>query len=242
MVTPGGPLGRGGPLRTLVVSDLHFGTHAGTDVLRDRRRAGAVAGGARAAVTASSCSATCSSCATGRCTRRWPPPASRWARSARARARGRGRPARRQPRPLPGAPVEPAARRRRPAARAGARDGGRLAGRGPARRPWRRCSRPRGCARPIRGCGCAPDVWASHGHYLDVHMTVPSIERLGAGVMRRIVSAPGARIRRSRPPPPPRTTRRSSRPSTPGCTRWPRARRRGADAGCRAGRCGAGRR
>jgi hypothetical protein len=34
------------------------------------------------------------------------------------------------------------------------------------------------------------DVWASHGHYLDVHMTVPSIERLGAGVMRRVVSAP----------------------------------------------------
>jgi hypothetical protein len=34
------------------------------------------------------------------------------------------------------------------------------------------------------------DVWASHGHYLDVHMTVPSIERLGAGVMRRVVSSP----------------------------------------------------
>lgn len=36
------------------------------------------------------------------------------------------------------------------------------------------------------------DVWATHGHYLDIHLTVPSIERLGAGVMRRIVSAPGA--------------------------------------------------
>jgi hypothetical protein len=34
------------------------------------------------------------------------------------------------------------------------------------------------------------DVWATHGHYLDVHMTVPSIERLGAGVMRRVVNAP----------------------------------------------------
>jgi hypothetical protein len=34
------------------------------------------------------------------------------------------------------------------------------------------------------------DVWATHGHYLDVHMTVPSIERLGAGAMRRIVSPP----------------------------------------------------
>jgi hypothetical protein len=37
-----------------------------------------------------------------------------------------------------------------------------------------------------------PDVWATHGHYLDVHMTVPSIERLGAGAMRRIVGAAGS--------------------------------------------------
>jgi Calcineurin-like phosphoesterase len=36
------------------------------------------------------------------------------------------------------------------------------------------------------------DVWATHGHYLDVHMTVPSVERLGAGVMRRIVASAGA--------------------------------------------------
>jgi hypothetical protein len=36
------------------------------------------------------------------------------------------------------------------------------------------------------------DVWATHGHYLDIHMTVPSIERLGAGAMRRIVAAPHA--------------------------------------------------
>jgi hypothetical protein len=42
------------------------------------------------------------------------------------------------------------------------------------------------------GVWLRPDVWATHGQYLDVHMTVPSIERLGAGVMRRIVSAPGS--------------------------------------------------
>jgi hypothetical protein len=42
------------------------------------------------------------------------------------------------------------------------------------------------------GVWLRPDVWATHGHYLDVHMTVPSIERLGAGVMRRIVGTPGA--------------------------------------------------
>jgi predicted phosphodiesterase len=31
------------------------------------------------------------------------------------------------------------------------------------------------------------DVWATHGHYLDMHFTVPTFERLTAGVMRRIV-------------------------------------------------------
>jgi hypothetical protein len=41
------------------------------------------------------------------------------------------------------------------------------------------------------------DVWATHGHYLDIHLTVPSIERLGAGVMRRIVAP---RRNRSHPP------------------------------------------
>jgi hypothetical protein len=30
------------------------------------------------------------------------------------------------------------------------------------------------------------DVYATHGHYLDVHMTMPTLERLGAGVMGRI--------------------------------------------------------
>ena len=31
------------------------------------------------------------------------------------------------------------------------------------------------------------DVYATHGHYLDLHLTVPTIERLGAGVMARVV-------------------------------------------------------
>jgi hypothetical protein len=30
------------------------------------------------------------------------------------------------------------------------------------------------------------DVYATHGHYLDVHMTMPTLERLGAGIMGRI--------------------------------------------------------
>ncbi len=31
------------------------------------------------------------------------------------------------------------------------------------------------------------DVYAIHGQYLDLHLTVPTLERLGAGVMRRVV-------------------------------------------------------
>ena len=33
------------------------------------------------------------------------------------------------------------------------------------------------------------DVWATHGHYLDVHATLPTFERLAAGVMSRLVGA-----------------------------------------------------
>jgi hypothetical protein len=32
------------------------------------------------------------------------------------------------------------------------------------------------------------DVFAVHGHYLDVHLAIPSVERLAAGVMTRIVA------------------------------------------------------
>ena len=34
------------------------------------------------------------------------------------------------------------------------------------------------------------DVYATHGHYCDRHTTVPMFERLGAGVMARIISEP----------------------------------------------------
>jgi hypothetical protein len=38
------------------------------------------------------------------------------------------------------------------------------------------------------GVWLRPDLYATHGHYLDLHLTVPSLERLGAGVMRRVVA------------------------------------------------------
>jgi predicted phosphodiesterase len=37
-------------------------------------------------------------------------------------------------------------------------------------------------------------VYATHGHYLDRHVTVPSFERLGAGVLGRLLRAPAERI------------------------------------------------
>lgn len=36
------------------------------------------------------------------------------------------------------------------------------------------------------------DIYATHGHYLDLHLTVPTIERLAAGVMRRVVALDSA--------------------------------------------------
>jgi hypothetical protein len=50
---------------------------------------------------------------------------------------------------------------------------------------------------PARVRACYPglwlrsDVYAIHGHYLDLHITVPIMERLGAGLMRRVLRAPG---------------------------------------------------
>ena len=37
-------------------------------------------------------------------------------------------------------------------------------------------------------------VYATHGHYLDRHVTVPSFERLGSGVLGRVLRAPADRV------------------------------------------------
>ena len=62
------------------------------------------------------------------------------------------------------------------------------AGAGVARSPRRsrRCSRRRPSRSPTPGCGCADGVYAMHGHYLDLHMTVPTIERLAVAVSGRL--------------------------------------------------------
>ncbi len=40
------------------------------------------------------------------------------------------------------------------------------------------------------GVWLRPDVYAMHGHYADLHLTIPTLERLAAGVMGRLVRLP----------------------------------------------------
>ena len=40
------------------------------------------------------------------------------------------------------------------------------------------------------GLWVRPDVYATHGHYLDCHLTVPTIERLSVGAMSRLLRRP----------------------------------------------------
>ncbi len=42
------------------------------------------------------------------------------------------------------------------------------------------------------GMWVRPDVYAMHGHYLDSHLTVPTLERLSVGVMSRVVKRPAS--------------------------------------------------
>jgi predicted phosphodiesterase len=42
------------------------------------------------------------------------------------------------------------------------------------------------------GLWVRPDVYATHGHYLDCHLTVPTLERLSMGVMSRVLGRPAA--------------------------------------------------
>jgi predicted phosphodiesterase len=46
------------------------------------------------------------------------------------------------------------------------------------------------------GLWLRPDVYAMHGHYLDCHLTVPTIERLSVGVMSRLMGRPAGTFER----------------------------------------------
>jgi UDP-2,3-diacylglucosamine pyrophosphatase LpxH len=55
-----------------------------------------------------------------------------------------------------------------------------------------------GWAAPARVCVAypglwvRPDVYATHGHYLDCHLTVPTLERLSLGAMTRLLGRPAS--------------------------------------------------
>ena len=40
------------------------------------------------------------------------------------------------------------------------------------------------------GLWLRPDVYATHGHYLDCHLTIPTMERLGIGMTARALRRP----------------------------------------------------
>lgn len=40
------------------------------------------------------------------------------------------------------------------------------------------------------GLWVRPDVYTMHGHYLDAHLTIPTLERIGVGVMGRLLERP----------------------------------------------------
>jgi hypothetical protein len=42
------------------------------------------------------------------------------------------------------------------------------------------------------GLWVRPDVYATHGHYLDCHLTIPTLERLGIGAMGRLIRRPAS--------------------------------------------------
>ena len=44
------------------------------------------------------------------------------------------------------------------------------------------------------GLWVRPDVYATHGHYLDCHLTVPTLERLSMGAMARLLGRPADRF------------------------------------------------
>jgi hypothetical protein len=44
------------------------------------------------------------------------------------------------------------------------------------------------------GLWLRPDVYATHGHYLDCHLTVPTLERLGLAAMSRVLRRPAERF------------------------------------------------
>ena len=107
---------------------------------------------------------------------------------------------RRQPRPRAGRTVAGSARRRAATRRRwGSSSCSSRAHASPALRADRRLGRAGARVRvAYPGLWVRADVYATHGHYLDCHLTVPTLERLSVGVMSRLLGRPRGHVRRRR--------------------------------------------
>ena len=182
--------------RTLIVSDLHLGGLSGVDLLRRPELRASLLGGARRTSIAWSCSATCSSCATARRTRRCAAARPFFEDVGRALggegelvvtagnhdhllvcgwldARALGEPA---PEPLG---LEQ---------RFGPDEAS------PMLAQIARWASPARVTVAYPGVWVRPDVYATHGHFLDCHLTIPTLERIGVGVMGRLLERPAGAI------------------------------------------------
>ena len=178
-----------GPMRTLVVSDLHLGSpqrrrpaaparparaaargDRGRRPARDPRRRARAARERRSA-TRPSWPATCSPTSAARSG-----PTASSCCSAATTTTGSSR---------AGSTAACSPSRR---ASSASSSGSRPSDAGPLAAPPRRARRARARARsPTPGCGCATTSTRIHGHYSDLHTTVPTFERLAAGAMARWV-------------------------------------------------------
>ena len=182
-------------MRTLILSDLHLGSLSGSDLLRSQRICAARCWRSSRESIVSCCWATSSSCAMARYVKRWMQrgPSSRI--SAQALGEGElvltagnhdhalvepwlaARGSEIEPPPLG---VGAAARARRGLLAAGAH---------------RRLGGPARVRVAYPGLWVRPDVYATHGHYLDCHLTVPTLERLSVAVMSRRARTHGRQLR-----------------------------------------------
>ena len=171
------------PMRTAVVSDLHLGALGGADVAREGKERDALLEAIKDAdrvvllgdviemrerplADALEVARPCSTSS-----------GARWPAAGGARAG--------QPRPcIRGALARaPAAGRAGPADRDGVAGGGRMtAPRAGSQAGCRTCS----SASPIPGLHLRDDVYATHGHYLDLHLTIPRLESIAASAMARV--------------------------------------------------------
>ena len=164
-------------MRTLILSDLHLGSVSARTCCAARAARGArfrLSPDVERVVLLGDVLEL----GTGRCAKRWRPRGpSSGARRARCEGQGAGD-RRGQPRPRARRTVAGAAARSSEPAPLEPEQLLEPADVSPAIERLASWAAPAPCASPTPACGCAPDVYATHGHYLDCHLTVPTLERL----------------------------------------------------------------